>query len=75
MGYLLYINRHTRELKVKKPHKGLSTLPFTEAVQKHNDNFYYSTDRKALTQLGREIKAQWVAEAQAELDRLNTIKI
>ena len=75
MGYLLYINKQNREIKVKKPHKGLSDVSFTEEVQRYNDNYYYSTNRKALVEKGRIIKAFWIAEVQAELDKLNAIKI
>ncbi|MFK4167216.1 hypothetical protein ACI2LM_13300 [Paenibacillus lautus] len=73
--YTLYHSRKEKVIQVKKARKALQDLEYTEEVTRYNDCYYICLKRDPLMQKGREIKEQWIAELEEELNLLKVIEI
>lgn len=76
--YQLYHNKKTCELKLSKAHKSFQNefKKLIPDIPYHfNDLYTLCTNRKVLRKLGMEIKALWLAEAQMEILKIESIKI
>ena len=74
--YELYHSRREKKLEIKpsknKPFKDDCAI---DEVVEYNDYFYLCSDRKLLKKKAEEIKNEWIAEAEKELEQLKEIKI
>lgn len=73
--YTLFINKEKSIIEVKKATIAFRNVVFSEDVWHYNNNYYVSTNRKALIAKATEIKEQWITEAKERLDALEQIKI
>ena len=80
----LYINKNTLELKVSKLKRALATYgpimrfertATDDEIFDYNSNYKISKSRKALVQMGRDIKNLWLAEAMLVVQKIEEIKI
>lgn len=81
--YQLYHDKEHGILKVSPMHKAFydtyidhQLAPFHEDyILYYNDCHYFSRSRKALVELAREMKAEWVQELEMKLEMYKSIKI
>lgn len=73
--YTLYHSRKEKIIEVKKAKKALQGLDYKDHVTAHNDYYYICSKRSLLVEKAKEIKAEWIAEAQEELKSLEAIEI
>ena len=62
----VFFNAYVDKYMVDKPQDYIMT---------YNQNYLFSFSRKALSQRAREIKAEWVKEAETKLEMYRNIKI
>lgn len=72
-AYQLYHDKNNFILKVTPLHKVFSNYPFINShlenqpqnyIYYYNSKYYFSLSRKALVQKARELKEEWIGEAE-----------
>lgn len=73
--YTLYHSRKEKIIEVKKAKKALQGLDYKDHVTRYNDCYFICSKRSLLVEKAKEIKAEWIAEVQKELNALEAIEI
>lgn len=77
--YKLYHNKNGRELevsKVKENQKWFLGLSCNDnEIVRYNDCYYVSKSRKALNELAKQIRAEWIKEAEEVLEKYRKMEI
>jgi len=73
--YTLYHDKNKRQLKVQKAKPIFLQDMFTDEVTVYNGNYFFCNNRKPLVDRAREIKAEWLAELEDQLNTVENIKV
>lgn len=77
--YKLYYDKNGMEIevsKVKNFQKWFLKISCNgDEIVKYNDCYYVSKSRKALNELAKEIKAEWIKEIEQLLERYRNMEI
>lgn len=73
--YNLYSNKKEGVIKIQKATRLLTRNPYPEEPAYFNDCYIICASRKPLKELGQQMKASWVKEAEEELEKISKIKI
>lgn len=73
--YALYHDRKQKIIQVKKAPKALQDIEYTDEVRYYNNCYFICLKKKLLLQKAEEMKQQWIAEAEKELEQLKAIII
>lgn len=73
--YILYHDKKSGKIEVKKPKKILENLNYTEEVTHYNDWHFICLNREPLVEKAREMQQTWIVELESALNKLKQIKL
>lgn len=74
--YSLYHNKSKLIISIEKANKWQQRLvTFKEEITPYNDNYFFCLKRKPLKEKALEIKQDWLAEAERNLQAIKDIKV
>ncbi|MBD8836205.1 hypothetical protein IFU39_00030 [Paenibacillus sp. CFBP 13594] len=75
--YQLYHDKEKSIIEVKGLKKVFqnANLNITDEPYRYNQYYYFCKNRKALVEMGRGIKEEWLKELKASLEAIERIKI
>ena len=71
--YQLYFKKEDFELRVEPLTAWAKDI--TDIPKRFNDCIYVCNNRKALRELAKQIKAEWIAELEEKLENAKNIKV
>lgn len=75
--YQLHHDKEKSIIEVKSLKKAFQNmnLNITDEPYRYNQYFYFCKNRRALVEMGKGIKEEWLREAKASLEAIERIKI
>jgi hypothetical protein len=73
--YILYFDKSEQVITVKKAHKALQKLDYTDEVTQYNSCYYICSKKAPLVEEAKEIKRIWISEIEQALNKVKEIKL
>ena len=73
--FKLYFNKKENKIEISPMGDTLMVTEANDKITLYNEYHYICNDRKSLMEKANEIKSNWIAELEKELNEIKEIKI